>query len=80
MGSHAASVSTMIDTTLALLLVAAAAILVSGVLLGVGGLRSARERGMGNARLLSPPALPWTLAAMGAGAVSVLCLLPILLV
>ncbi|CAQ03121.1 hypothetical protein B5P19_09995 [Clavibacter sepedonicus] len=67
------------DPTLALLLVALAAILTSGVLLCVGGLLSARERGMGRAQLFARPALPWTLAAIGAGAVSVLCCLPILL-
>jgi hypothetical protein len=68
------------DTTLALLLVAAATVLLSGVLLCVGAFRSARERGMGRAQLFSRTALPWTLAAIGAGAVSVLCLLPILIV
>jgi hypothetical protein len=59
--------------TLALLLVAAATVILSGILLCVGGFRSARERGMGRAQLFTRPALPWTLAAVGAGAVSVLC-------
>ncbi|WP_228494896.1 hypothetical protein [Clavibacter sp. VKM Ac-2873] len=68
------------DPTLALLLVALAAVLLSGVLLVVGGFRSARERGMGRAQLFTRPALPWTLAAIGAGAVSILCCLPILIV
>ncbi|MBM7387113.1 hypothetical protein JOE37_000107 [Clavibacter michiganensis] len=67
-------------TTTALLCVAAATLILSAVLLCTGGLRSAGERGMGRAQLFSAPALPWTLAAIGAGAVSILCCLPILLV
>ncbi|MBF4631360.1 hypothetical protein ITJ42_09045 [Clavibacter michiganensis subsp. phaseoli] len=67
-------------TTTALLYVAAATLILSAVLLCTGGSRSARERGMGRAQLFSAPALPWTLAAIGAGAVSILCCLPILLV
>jgi len=67
-------------TTTALLYTALAAVILSAVLLCVGGFRSARERGMGRAQLFTRPALPWTLASIGAGAVSILCCLPILIV
>ena len=67
------------DATLALLLVAAAAVLLSGALLSVGAFRSARERGWGRGQLHTRPALPWTLAAVGTGIVAVLCCLPVLL-
>jgi hypothetical protein len=64
-------------TTTALLYVALAALAVGMVLQGVGAWKGVREHGWGRARLFAQPVRPWTLASLGAIAVSVLCCLPI---
>jgi hypothetical protein len=64
-------------TTTALLYVALAALLVGMALQCVGAWKGLREHGWGRAKLFAPTVRPWTLASLGAIAVSVLCCLPI---
>ncbi|MBP2456681.1 hypothetical protein ABID70_002205 [Clavibacter michiganensis] len=64
-------------TTTALLYVALAALLVGMALQVIGVIKGMRAHGIGRVGILHPTVRPWTLASLGALAVSVLCCLPI---
>ena len=64
-------------TTTALLYVALAALLVGMALQVIGVIKGIRAHGAGRVGIFHPTVRPWTLASLGAIAVSVLCCLPI---
>ncbi len=64
-------------TTTALLYVALAALAVGIVLQVIGAIKGIRAHGPGKVGLFAQPVRPWTLASLGALAISVLCCLPI---
>jgi hypothetical protein len=64
-------------TTTALLYVALAAFLVGMALQVIGMIKGIRAHGVGRVGIFHPTVRPWSLASLGAIAVSVLCCLPI---